>query len=119
NGTNIYDAAVWQIAVVLGSVVNGFTNSIDADAYHLATQQNRVLDDAESRAALVNAPFGKRAVTSGDLYRYNDHVVQNPKSAYSFRMAAPTWLADDPLMDSPSASFIKAGRNAPQHPKIQ
>ena len=23
NGTNIYDAAVWQIAVVLGSVVNG------------------------------------------------------------------------------------------------
>src|SRR5581483_4698487 len=26
NGTNIYDAAVWQIAVVLGSVVNGFSN---------------------------------------------------------------------------------------------
>lgn len=26
NGTNIYDAAVWQIAVVLGSVVNGFVN---------------------------------------------------------------------------------------------
>jgi hypothetical protein len=109
NGTNIYDAAVWQIAVVLGSVVNGFTNFVDADAYHLATHENRVLADAESRTAVFNTPLGKRAVTRGDLYRYNDHVVQNPKSAYSFRMTAPTWLADDPLMDSRYASLITAG----------
>jgi hypothetical protein len=118
NGTNIYDAAVWQIAVVLGSVANGFTNFIDADAYRLATHQNRVLADAEGRTALVNTPLGKRAVTSGDLYRYNDHVVQNPKSAYSFRMAAPTWLADDPLIDSRYASLITAEeipRDNPQY----
>ncbi len=88
NGTNIYDAAVWQIAVVLGSVVNRFTNVVDADAYHLATHENRVLADA------------KRATTSSETFRYNESVVQNPKSAYSFRMAAPAWLADDPLMDS-------------------
>jgi hypothetical protein len=118
NGTNIYDAAVWQIAVVLGSVVNGFVNFIDADAYHLATHQNRVLVDAESRVALVSTPLGKRATTSSDLYRYNDHVVQNPKSAYSFRMAAPAWLADDPLMDSRYSSLVTAGempRDNPQY----
>ena len=118
NGTNIYDAAVWQIAVVLGSVVNRFVNSIDADAYHLAIHQNSVLADAEGRAALASTPLGKRAITSGDLYRYNDHVVQNPKSAYSFRMAAPTWLADDPLMDSRYASLVTAGempRDNPQY----
>ena len=109
NGTNIYDAAVWQIAVVLGSVVNGFSNSVDADAYHLATHQNQVLADAEGRAALGNTPLGKRAITQGELYRYNDHVVRNPTSAYSFRMPAPTWLADDPLMDSRYASLITVG----------
>ena len=118
NGTNIYDAAVWQIAVVLGSVVNGFTNFIDADAYHLATHQNRVLADTESRMALVNTPLGKRAVSSGAQFRYNDHLVLNPKSAYSFRMAAPMWLADDPLMDSRYASLITARempRDNPQY----
>jgi hypothetical protein len=119
NGTNIYDAAVWQIAVVLGSVVNRFTNFIDADAYHLAAQQNRVLADAEGRAALVGTPLGTRAITRGDLYRYNDHVVQNPKSAYSFRMAAPTWLADDPLMDSRYASLITAEQMPRDNPQYR
>ena len=119
NGTNIYDAAVWQIAVVLGSVVNGFTNFIDADAYHLAAQQNRVLADAEGRAALVGTPLGTRAITRGDLYRYNDHVVQNPTSAYSFRMAAPTWLADDPLIDSHYASLITSGQMPRDNPQYR
>lgn len=115
NGTNIYDAAVWQIAVVLGSVVNGFRNFVDADAYRLATHENRILADTENRA---DTPLGKRAVTRGDLYRYNDHVVQKTTSAYSFRMAAPTWLADDPLMGSRYASLVTAGelpRDNPQY----
>ena len=119
NGTNIYDAAVWQIAVVLGSVANGFTNFVDADAYHLATHQNRVLADAEGRAALLNTPLGKRAVTRGDLYRYNDQVVQKPTSAYSFRMTAPTWLADDPLMGSRYASLVTAEELPRDHPQYR
>jgi hypothetical protein len=119
NGTNIYDAAVWQIAVVLGSVVNGFVNFVDADAYHLATHQNRLLADAEGRAARLSTPLGKRAVTSGDLYRYNDHAVQNPRAAYSFRMSAPAWLVDDPLMDSRYASLVSAGEMPPDNPQYR
>ena len=41
NGTNIYDAATWQIAVVLGAVKNHFTNLLDLDAYELASHQNQ------------------------------------------------------------------------------
>lgn len=107
NGTNIYDAAVWQIAVVLGSVVNRFTNVVDADAYHLATHENRVLADA------------KRATTSSETFRYNESVVQNPKSAYSFRMAAPAWLADDPLMDSRYASLVTGGAMPRDNPEYR
>jgi len=103
NGMSIYDAAVWQIAVVLGSVVNGFSNSVDADAYHLAAQQNKVLSDTGNRPG---TPLGMRAITRGDLYRYNAHVIERSASAYSFRMVAPRWLADDPLMDSRYASLI-------------
>lgn len=105
NGTNIYDAAVWQIAVVLGSVVNGFSNFVDADVYHLASQRNRVLSDTEDRSG---TPLGKRAITRGALYHYNDHVIERPTSAYSFRMAAPTWLTDDPLTGSRYGSLVTA-----------
>jgi len=105
NGTNIYDAAVWQIAVVLGSVVNGFSNSVEPDAYHLAAQLNEVLSGTEARPG---TPLGMRAVTRGSLYRYNDHSVEFPTSAYSFRMVAPRWLADDPLIDSRYSSLITA-----------
>jgi hypothetical protein len=119
NGANIYDVAVWQIAVVLGSVVNGFTNFVDADAYHLATHQNRVLADAEGHAAVGNTPLGKRAVTRDGQYRYNDHDVQNPTSAYSFRMGAPTWLVDDPLMDSRYASLVTAGELPRDNPEYR
>src|SRR6266404_1131549 len=40
NGTNIYDAATWQIGVMLGSTVNKFGNSLNVDPYELATNQN-------------------------------------------------------------------------------
>jgi hypothetical protein len=108
NGTNIYDAAVWQIAVVLGSVVNGFGNTVDADAYHLATRENSALTAADNGAARIGTAMGGKALTQGLLYRYNGHVVDAPLSAYAFRMAAPAWLADDPLGNSRYASLVTA-----------
>ena len=103
NGTNIYDAATWQIAVVLGATVNKFRNSLDASPYELATNQNRVLAGMRSTR---NMPLGSRATTVGELYRYNGQSVLDPKAAYAFRMTAATWLADDPLRDTRYASLL-------------
>ena len=98
NGTNIYDAATWQIAVVLGAVANHFTNLLDLDPYQLASNQNRAL-----------ARAGGRAATRGSAYVYNGTRINDPASSYAFRMSAPAWLAPDPLKDSPFARFITVG----------
>ena len=97
NGTNIYDAATWQIAVVLGSVVNHFGNSLDLDAYALASHQNRVLGQA---GGVRDIPTGSRATTSDSLYVYNGTRISDPRAAYAFRMTAPRWLVADPLRES-------------------
>src|SRR5438067_1215271 len=60
NGTNIYDAAMWQIAVILGATVNKFRNSLDVDPYELATNQNRVLSEIRNAPNMIS---GRRAVT--------------------------------------------------------
>ncbi len=106
NGTNIYDAATWQIAVVLGAVSNHFSNFLDLDAYRLASDQNQVLGLTEH---VRGVPTGSRATTSGSLYLYNGTRVTEPSSAYAFRMTAPAWLVPDPLRDPPYARFITVG----------
>ena len=107
NGTNIYDAATWQIAVVLGAVKNHFTNVLDLDAYQLATYQNHVLGKVHDTR---DVPTGSRATTIGSLYVYNGTRITDPGSAYAFRMTAPAWLAPDPLKDSEYAHFITVGK---------
>jgi hypothetical protein len=105
NGTNIYDAATWQIAVVLGATVNKFGNLLDTSAYELAMHQNQVLRGVRSTP---NVTLGSRAITMGELYRYNGQRVPEPGAAYAFRMTAVTWLVDDPLKDTPYASLLTA-----------
>lgn len=108
NGTNIYDAATWQIAVVLGSVVNHFGNFLDLDAYSLAANQNRALEQMH----------GGRAITAGSLYVYNGVRISEPRSAYAFRMTAPSWLAPDPLKVS-HAGLISVGPLPRDNPRYQ
>ena len=107
NGTNIYDAATWQIAVVLGAVKNHFTNFLDLDAYELASHQNQVLSQIHDTRGV---PTGSRASTIGSLYVYNGTRITDPRSAYAFRMTAAAWLAPDPLKDSQYAHFITVGK---------
>lgn len=115
-GTNIYDAATWQIAVMLGAVVNKFGNAINADAYGLVTNQNRVLGEAPNSP---NVPLGRRATTSGELFRYNGHEIADPQEAYSFRMTASSWLADDPLRGSHYMSLISTSDLPANNPEYQ
>lgn len=106
NGTNIYDAATWQIAVMLGAVVNRFGNFLDVDPYDLVSNENRVLSGAY---VARNVPLGSRATTEKSLYVYNGARIDNPSAAYAFRMTPAAWLADDPLMESQFASTIHVG----------
>lgn len=106
NGTNIYDAATWQIATMLGAVVNGFGNFIDADPYRLVSDQNAVLSGAY---VAPDMPLGSRATTKQGVYVYNGVAITDPRAAYAFRMTAATWLADDPLKDSRFAHLLRVG----------
>ncbi len=99
-GANIYDAATWQIAVMVGYVKNKFRLSSPTSAYSLASGLSQVL------------PLTKRAITADKTFVYNGSVIAEGPRAYAFRALAPAWLAPDPLMDTPQASFITA-RNLP------
>ena len=116
NGTNIYDAATWQIAVMLGAVINKFGNSIDADPYKLVSDQNTVLSGA---FVARDMPLGSRATTRQGLYLYNGVAVGESRAAYAFRMTSAAWLADDPLKDTQFASnYLRVGAlpgNMPQY----
>jgi hypothetical protein len=116
NGTNIYDAATWQIAVMLGSVVNRFRHSTDADAYHLAAGQNRLLTPVRDAP---NAVAGMRATTANKQFNYNGIEVIDPIAAYAFRMTASTWLVDDPLRGSSHGSWISAAGLPANNPQYQ
>jgi hypothetical protein len=116
NGTNIYDAATWQIAVVLGAIRNHFGNFLDVDPYTLATNQNIVLGQIQNTR---NVPTGSRATTAGSLYLYNGSRISDPRTAYAFRMTAPVWLAPDPLKDSQYSSLISVGKLPGDNPRYE
>jgi len=113
NGTDIYDAATWQIAVVLGQVKNHFTNPTGQKAYALANNENKLLKagyDGEAPKPKANT---NRGVTTGDTFVYNGHTVSDPNQAYYFRMVTRNWLSTDPFMDTPFAKYITA-KNLPE-----
>src|SRR5260221_1271222 len=64
NGTNIYDAATWQIAVVLGDVRHHFLAGSKPDAYALTSGQNRLFSEGFRSAGDV------RSVTSSSAFLY-------------------------------------------------
>ncbi len=116
NGTNIYDAATWQVAVVLGAVVNHYPNLIDADPYELASHQDEVLGRLHN---VRDIPTGSRATTAGALYRYNGTSIADPRQAYAFRMASPEWLVPDPLQGPRYASVITVSALPANNPRYQ
>ncbi|MBS0376852.1 MAG: hypothetical protein JSS29_00090 [Proteobacteria bacterium] len=116
NGTNIYDAATWQIAVMLGSVVNHYPNLIDADPYELASHQDEVLGRLHN---VRDVPTGSRATTAGALYRYNGTSIADPRQAYAFRMTAPQWLVPDPLQGPRYASVISVSALPANNPRYK
>jgi len=108
NGANIYDAATWQIAVMLGGVKNGFAVRTGNNAYALVSNLNRFLHQSGVESRASTAPGAKRATTAGSTFTYNGTVISEGHRAYAFRAIAPAWLARDPLMGTRHATLITA-----------
>ena len=108
NGANIYDAATWQIAVMLGAVKNQFVVPAGNNAYALASNLNKVLQQSGLDSRASSAPGTKRAVTAGSTFSYNEKTITESKAAYAFRTIAPDWLARDPFMGTRHADLITA-----------
>jgi len=113
NGTNIYDAATWQIAVVLGQVVNHFVSAPNGRAFALADHVNRLLRDGFGAQAPV------RAVTRGSGFRYGGRAVDDAPRAYAFRMLASPWVSADPLRGSRFGALIRASPLPVDRPEYQ
>ncbi|MBI5897526.1 MAG: hypothetical protein HZB24_16445 [Desulfobacterales bacterium] len=107
NGANIYDAAVWQIAVVLGQTANGFANPYAAKAYDLANHQNLLLQASHCGNATVAETGANRAVTKKERFVYNGLEIGDPENAYVFRMLGRDWLSEDPFKGSPYENLIQ------------
>ena len=107
NGANIYDAATWQIAVMLGYVKNKLRLPSPTSAYALASGLSTFLRESGVPSEMNTAPGTRRAATTGGTFIYNGKVLSSSR-AYSFRALAPEWLARDPLMGSQYAAFVTA-----------
>lgn len=112
NGTNIYDAATWQIAVILGAVRNGFGSARYVDAYQLANNQNHLLQLGYSGDAPHFVAGANRAVTREGRFSYNGTSVSKLEQAYLFRMLGRSWLNADPFVGTRYASLFST-RNLP------
>lgn len=119
HGTNFYDAATWQIAVMLGAVRHGFVPTADSDAYRLATHVTRLLIDRDSLGLSAEATIGQRATTRGKLYRYGEEAIRDPQRAFVFRMGAAEWLVSDPLVGSTWGPLIRAQGLPRDNPRYQ
>lgn len=107
NGANIYDAATWQIAVMLGSVVLRLPGPAPQEAWELVSGQNALLAAGHDADAPHFAPGSNRAVTRGELFRYNGRAITDPQRAFAYRMPGRRWLADDPFIDTRHAGWIR------------
>jgi hypothetical protein len=116
NGTNIYDAAMWQIAVMLGATANKFRNSVTADPYEMAAGQTRALASGGDGPSGISS---KRATTSGSQFNYGGSEIRDAKKAYAFRMTAAQWLVDDPLRGARYGSWISAANLPANGPEYQ
>jgi len=109
SGTNIYDAATWQIAIMLGHTINSFRITDRQDAYTLATSQNKLLQLGYSGDAITPVRDANRAISNGDHFDhfvYNNHVVSAGEQAYAFRAISRSWISTDPLMNTRHQSLI-------------
>lgn len=108
NGTNIYDAATWQIAVTLGHVRNGLGSAVGEQGYDLASNQNTLLSEGHAGNATDPVRGTHRATSNDNGFLYDGETIVDPASAFSFRMLGRSWLSEDPFLGTEYAGLINA-----------
>lgn len=118
NGTDIYDAACWQIALgVCGRA--GLKSGSGQNLFTLAENQNALLQIGYDGDASLQQAGANRAVTRKDgTFSYNGKNISTPKNAYFFRMVTKSWLSIDPFMGTPYMKYITA-KNLPSNPEYK
>ncbi|WP_321283824.1 hypothetical protein [uncultured Vibrio sp.] len=106
NGSNIYDAATWQIALLLGQSANGFHLPGQQDAYALAANQNLLLRRGHFGESPYPAPSQIRGISAGSVFIYNQNHLTDPAQAYAFRMLPRQWMAEDPFTGTSYARLL-------------
>ncbi len=106
NGTNIYDAATWQIALMLGQSRNHLTLPSGQNAYTLVANQNLLLQQGHFGDSPYPTAREIRGLSSGPVFLYNHQAIDDAARAFVFRMLPRRWLAEDPFMGTAYARYL-------------
>lgn len=122
NGTDIYDASTWQIALALAAKDNLSSVRNTETLLDLVENQNLLLYYGhDGKHASEPLPYGiNRATTRDDgTFTYNDQEITQPENAYFFRMVSQQWLAIDPFMGSNYEKYIEVENLPEDNPEYQ
>jgi hypothetical protein len=118
NGTNIYDAATWQIALALAGK-DQIAGPAGASLFDIADNQNQLLYlgyDGKAKTPLNGA---NRATSHADgTFTYNGEMITEPSHAYFFRMVTQNWLSTDPFQGTIYDHYITVD-GLPSNPDYQ
>ncbi len=111
NGTDIYDAACWQIALGVYAKAEAQPAYFD-----LAGNQNLLLSVGYDGNGDTPSENANRATTQGDgTFSYNGESITTPANAYFFRMVTRNWLSTDPIYGTPYGSSISVRGTLPSN----
>lgn len=109
SGSNIYDAATWQLALSVAAM-HGLKGPDNKSLFDIAGNQNELLRLAYNGDSSSGPRAGEnRAVTTSEgLFEYNGQSITDPDHAYYFRMITRDWLSNDPFINTKYAKYITA-----------
>ena len=108
NGTDIYDAACWQIALgVCGKA--GLKSASGQDLFQMAQNQDSLLLlGYDGRASQAQAGANRATTHSDGTFTYNGARINVANQAYFFRMITRNWLSDDPFIGTSYMQYVTA-----------
>ncbi len=120
NGTDIYDAAVWQIALALAAH-HGLAGPKGESLFEIANNQTLFLHlgyDGKATPPLKTGVNRALSQSANGLFSYNGQSITNPNQAYFFRMVTNNWLSLDPFKGTSYESYLSADE-LPPNPAYQ